>query len=287
MTDIQTGQMILGRLFLIWLLWIIPAFAETADYWIIEDPAALVIFNQYEQRLNSSDKSAFRRFSAWEILSRDQLLSDQYTRVARARYDQNIYYLQLTDGKNLVNHEQAGKIEIIKNVRPLSDTIRVKHSRRLRLESGKEFQELPEGMLLQRCFSYGKNIFVRELDGPLSGWLKGSRADFEIFHIDKKAAAYEARLFDQINRIFQSYNQRLEKLFSRLNNWYNKSLPPPKWERNISSSLLIYSLQPVSYQTHFPATRAFLIQELNDLLHGSEYSLVLDEASITIRKTTI
>jgi len=283
----ETGQMIFRRFFLIWLLGIIPAFGQTADYWLIENPSALVIYNQYEQRLTSADKSAFRHFSAWEVLSRDQLLSDQYTRVARTRYDQNIYYLQLTDAQNLVNHEQAGKIEMIKNARPLSDTIRVRQSGQLHLESGKEFQELPEGMLLQRRFNFGNKTFVQELDGPLSGWLKGHLTDFEIFHTDKRADAYEAKLFEQVNRIFQTYNQRLEKLFSHLNKRYKKSLPPPKWERNVSSSLLTYSLHPASYQTHFPVTRAFLIQELNDLLHGSEYTLVLDEESITIRKTIL
>jgi hypothetical protein len=280
----QTGLMIFRRFFLISLLGIIPAFGQTADYWIIENPSALVIYNQYEQRLTSADKSLFRHFSAWQILSQDQLLSDQYTHVARTRHDQQIYYLQLADGKNLVNREQAGNIEMIKNARALGDTIRIKKGGRLSLKSGNKLRKLSEGMLFQRLFNEGSETFVQELDGTVSGWLKGSLTDFEIFHTDKKAAAYEAKLFDQVNRIFQSYNQRLEKLFAHLNKRYNKSLPPPKWERNVSSSLLAYSLHPASYQTQFPVTRTFLIQELNDLLHGSEYTLVLDEASITIRK---
>ena len=283
----QNGQRIVRRYVLLLFLGVVPAFSENADYWIIKDPSVLNIYNQYEQRLNNADKRAFGRFSAWQILSREQLLSDQFTRVLRASYDQHIYYLQLNDQGKLINYQQAAPVQIIKNARVFGDTIRVKKGGRLQIENGTDRHQLPEGALLQRLFLQGRKTFVRELDGSFSGWLsKAGRTDFEIFHIDKGAAAYREKLFGQVNRIIQSYNQRLSKLFTNLNQRYDKSLPPPKWEKEASAPVLTYTLYPASYQTHFMLTRNYLIQELKDLLHGSDYTLAEDEGSITIKKTS-
>ena len=282
----QSGQINLHYLFVIWLLSVTPVFAESAEFWIIENPSALLIYNQYEQRLSLGEKSAFSAFSAWQIIAFKQLLGDQYTHVIKTRYGQRIYFLQVSDKGELVNRDQAGDITYIKNATLLGDTIQIKTSSGLSLDSGRSRQKLSEGLLLKRMFQSGSKFFVRQVDGELNGWLLSSNpTDYEIYRVDKRAAAYQSKLFSQVNRIFQSYNDRFMQLFARLNQWYDKSLPPPNWQGTSSSTLLTYRLQPPPYQHSFPATRAYLVQELNDLLHGSDYTLVLEEAVIKIKKT--
>ena len=57
--------------FLLLLLLIQYAKSATADFWIIENPAALLLYNRYEQRLTGIEKEQLATFSAWQILERD------------------------------------------------------------------------------------------------------------------------------------------------------------------------------------------------------------------------
>jgi hypothetical protein len=270
-----------------WLFFVLAgaAISENAEYWIIENPAALVIYDQYEQRLNLNEKSAFMAFSAWQILSPSQLLSDQFTRVVKTRYDKQLYFLQLTEQDALVNREQCGKLEVIKNAIVLNDTIQIKNSGRFFLDNGQSRQPLGEGLLLKRQFQSGQRIFVYDTGRQIYGWLLGGGfADYEIYHADTKTEAYTSRLFQQVNRIFEHYNQRFVKLFDYLNQRSNQSRRPPQWVGNPSFSQRTYLMQPANYQSLFPQTQTYLLQELKDLLHGSKYTLDAKAGAITIKQ---
>jgi hypothetical protein len=281
----QTRRRVRHYFFLLHFILTVQAIGGNTEYWIIENPAALIIYNQYEQRLNPGEKSTFSAYSAWQILTASQLLSDQFTPAVKTRIDRQLYYFQLSGEGQLLNREQAGKIEIIKNASTLNDTIRLKNSKRFFMDSGQGSRQLSEGQLLIRLFQYDRRIYVRELDGQMSGWLLGGAStDYEIYQVDTKTAAYEKRLFQQADRIFQTYNRRFEKLFSYLNRRDAQSLPAPQWLGSASSAKLSYRLQPTFYHDRFPATSAFLAQELKDLLHGSDYALVVEESEILIKK---
>ena len=103
--------------------------AET--YWIIENPSALVIYNQYEQRMAESEKTALQKFSVWKILSENQFLSDQFTAITKVSLTNKIFYFQRSVNGELINYEDAGRIEILKNPKIIGDTIRIKQTNQI------------------------------------------------------------------------------------------------------------------------------------------------------------
>ena len=46
-------------MYLVLIFLILPLYAEQAEFLIIENPAALTVYNRYEQRLSENDKSIF------------------------------------------------------------------------------------------------------------------------------------------------------------------------------------------------------------------------------------
>ena len=44
-----------------------------SNIWIIENPSALVIYNQYEQRMSEAEKSELPKHAAWSILDENDI----------------------------------------------------------------------------------------------------------------------------------------------------------------------------------------------------------------------
>ena len=257
------------------------------DYLIIENPAALVIYYQYEQRLNSNAKTQLRSNSAWRILVRDQVLSDQFTHTLKVTFNQTVYYIQIDDKGYPVNQDNAGEIQKLQNVKSLGDTVQIKTSGKLSIDSGRDRFKLSHGMLLQRLFSYRGKTFVRQIGGQSSGWIVGkSSANWQIFHQEIDETLQEEKLFAQVDRIIERYNTRIEKLFIYLNNQHNLEFVAPQWVVRRSPAYLSYQFQPSDYQKQFNGSRSYLVQEVRDLLYGSAYQLNEQDSHITIRKTS-
>jgi hypothetical protein len=259
---------------------------EKSDFWIIEAPSALVIYNQYEQRLSAEEKAALGSFSAWRILDFNHLLSDFYTHTIKTEQSGLIYFFQISDTGELVNHAQAGKIQKIANATVLGDTVQILKNKNLILNSGNSDFALSEGSLLQRLFTHRGKTFARYLNGQVYGWVSGNQvAGWKIYHGSEKNKAVENRIFEQVDIIFNSYNSRLKKLFVYFNNKNQSQYDYPQWVGQKNPSLLIYRFQPVQYSGKFDKSRSFLIQELHDLLYGSEYVIAENLEEIIICKS--
>jgi hypothetical protein len=257
-----------------------------SDYWIIENPAALVIYNQYEQRLNDSEKSALPVHSAWRILDAHHILSDQFTLTAKTEFNHRLFYIQLTETNGFVNKSQAGDVEFVNDARIAGDTLIVKSDDLISIQRGSQFETLSKGVLLERLFKYRNKSFVRDLTGNKSGWIFGNLdVHLERYIPDKTDLALEKQLFSRVEQIFLSYNSRLEKLFSFLNSQYTESKQSPTWIAEESSSHLKYTLLPAIYRSRFLKSQSFLVQELKDLLYGSPYQLSSTNGQIIISKS--
>jgi hypothetical protein len=258
-----------------------------SNYWIIENPIELVIFNQYEQRLTEPEKSRLPQYSAWQILDEDHVFSDQYTHTVKTRLNRQVFYIQLSDDSEPVNADMAGNIEKIRNARIQGDTVRIKSSNQLSLQSGANKNSLIEGMLIERIFRYQNKYFCKDIAGNISGWMSGNgQSGWEIYIPDNLNLVLENQIFIRIDKIISSYNTRLDKLFLFLNNHYGDSKSSPRWIVEKSPEFLKYNLIPQTYQNRFPDSQTYLIQELEDLLYGSAYSLSATDGQIIIHKSS-
>ena len=287
MTNKSPWQLCVFVLFLL-----IPLFAEnakslTADYWIIENPGMLVIYDRYEQRLTAGEKAYFPSFSAWRILEYNHTLSDQFTRAIKVEYEGKEYYFQKSSTDRVVNRVQAGKIMNLQNVQVLGDTVFVNNSGQLSMIIGNSEFPLPEGTLLERIFLYRGRTFANQISGQAAGWVNGNgQAHWEKFQQGVDDRIIEEQLFLHVDRIFQSYNSRLSKLFNYLNRQNDVQLKSPQWIAHKSPTFLRYTLEPAEYQKHFSGSQSYLIQELKDLLAGSIYELSGNAGQILIIKSS-
>jgi hypothetical protein len=257
-----------------------------SDYWIIENPAALVIYNQYEQRLAESEKHSLPGYSAWRILAAQHILSDQFTLTAKTEFNHRLYFIQLIEDEGPVNKSRAGKIDVIKNARIEGDTLRVTSDGRISIERNSKLETLSQGVLLERLFKHRNKFFVRDLSSDISGWIGGNlSAHVERYVPEKTDLALERQLFSRVNQIFTSYNTRLEKLFGFLNTQHTGTKPSPTWLADKSSSQLKYTLSPATYRTRFQESQSYLVQELKDLLYGSTYQVSATDGQIIISKS--
>ena len=139
--------------------------SQLSDYWIIENPSALVIYNNYQQRLTETDKNQLPKFSAWRIIEQDYIFSDQFTHTIKAEINRRIYFIQLSEEGTLVNNAAAGKIEKYKNARVQGDTVRIVDSNELLLQSGDKEINLTDGTLIQRLFFIRIKLMPELLQG--------------------------------------------------------------------------------------------------------------------------
>ncbi len=263
----------------------LEAWSTVSEYWIIEKPTALVLYNQYEQRLTDTEKSLLPGFSAWRILENDHVMSDQFSHTIKTELDRKIFYIQISIEGEPVNVSQAGQIRTFKNARVQGDTVRIKNSGRLSLQSGDKHHDLSEGMLIQRIFHYRNKTFARDIAGKTTGWIEGNGpAHWEAYLPANSDQALEKQIFSRVDRIFKSYNKRLDKLFTYLNKQYDKSQISPQWIAEKSPLYLKYTLVPLDYRNRFSDSQSYLVQELHDLLYGSIYKLSATNGQIVISK---
>jgi hypothetical protein len=261
--------------------------STTSDYWIIENPSALIIYNNYEQKLTEIEKNLIPEFSAWQIIETDHILGDQFTNTIKTVYNRKTYFFQVTSEGKLVNRTLAGQINKIRKASAQGDTVLVIASDRLSIQRGDKRISLLEGMLIQRIFSHRNKTFVREIAGNISGWIEGKGSVFwEAYVPESSNLAFEKQIFSRIDHIFRSYNTRLDKLFTHLNRLYNKSRTSPQWRPEESPSYLKYEIRPQDYKTQFSGSQSYLVQELTDLLYGSPYQLSAINGQIIISKSS-
>ena len=255
-------------------------------YWIIENSSALIIYNQYEQRLTDTEKSAFQNFAAWEIISEDHFLSDQFTPVIKASYKNKTYYFQRLEPGKILKEEDVGKIEILKNVKPAGDTIRVKQTDKIFLIRAGERLGLSEGTLLKCRFKYQNRFYVENMSTDQNGWITlEDQNSWEKYHVEPgKGVDYDWEIFSQVDKLVNTYNQRLGNLFDYMNAKYKTHHPLPRWSGEKTALSIRYKMEPNAYRNRFNESQFFLIQELRDLLHGSSFHVTEDQNQIIISK---
>ena len=273
-------------IFLISFSYYQEAWSALAEFWIIENPSALSIYNNYQQRISDDDKSMLPAFSAWQIIEKNYILSDQFTNTIKTEYNHKTYFIQLSAEGEIVNGSLAGHIQKLRNASLQGDTVRIKISERLSLKSGDKQISLSEGMLIQRIFLYRNKTFARDIIGQNSGWIEGNGpANWDSYIPDNSNQILEKQIFSRIDQIFASYNEKLDKLFNYLNHFYNQSINSPQWNAERSPSYIRYTIVPGEYANQFSNSQSYLVQELNDMLYGSTYQLDATEGHIVISKT--
>lgn len=106
--------------FSIVLLFFMAYSINATQFYLIEKPSSLIIYNSYEARVN--DMSIFLSYSPFEIVQKDGTLGDGISEVIKVKYLGDIYYILKDDDGNIDGAKNAGKIKTI-NTTVSNDTL--------------------------------------------------------------------------------------------------------------------------------------------------------------------
>lgn len=267
-----------------------PGFGGGAEYLIVERPAALVVYDRYQQSLSADARRALPRFLPMRILSRRELLGDGLTPCTNVEIRQGPAYLLLDEKGSLAGESGAGHIWHLKDATTLDDTVSVLRSRQLKFEppSGGMQQFLSEGEKLARVFEVSGRTYVWRASLSMYGWVTIRPGDRGVSWEPPPPAAVSresisvSRLQDSIRSRLASVNHLLARIFSHFNEELRTQRIPPQWTFHASGDTLICQLEGTPTPGDFSESTAVLSKTLSDLVIGTRFTVVSAPGAITI-----
>jgi len=151
-----------------------PGHQQTGDYLIIEKPAALKIYNKYEQKIDLAETAWFRPFCALRLTGINMTLSDNFTLADRIEIEGKYFYLLKVNRQALDISQSPGYLKEFRRVLVIEDTVIIDRNDMIYFYSPAapaEKNPLAEGTLLQRIFLNGNLTYVQILaENRQYGW---------------------------------------------------------------------------------------------------------------------
>lgn len=262
-----------------------------ADFLILENPTALFILNKYEQRISFQEEKLFLPFCAFQIMNRNEILSDNFTTAFKVLINYKQYFLLTDEKQKLINLNQAGYYQFFENGKVLNDTIDITQSNVIYLESpdptNKKKRYLEKGVSVRRIFQKNNKYYVQLLNLDKSlGWANLEHDKY--WRLTEKRMVYStttpSQVVQKIRNILQRTNRILESLFQYFNRNTNQQLPIVQWQMEIIDNKILCTLsEPYSLEQLTESTQ-YLINELDTTLMGTGLSLELKKGHIEIAK---
>ncbi len=263
--------------------------ATRADYLIIEHPQQLVIYNQYQQRVSSSEKSALLPNVPFRILNSNDVLGDGFTRCMKVELGGRNFFLEKDENGTLLGSEGAGARQLYNAAGVLEDTIEILRSDRLVLSD----------MHLSRTadVEVGDRILrVFRLDGKVYGKLLGANERYGWINLGDAASrdwrvARELGLSvsDQLQKILpqievrlKEVNEKLSRLYEHFNNKSPQRRQPPQWELLRAGNSISCILLPEGSGEQFAESSQLLGKNFEGLLLGTDLRIAVSPGRLVI-----
>ncbi|MEO8167007.1 MAG: hypothetical protein ABI623_02080, partial [bacterium] len=148
--------------------------ATRADYLIVERPQQFVIYNQYQQRVSPSEKSAFLDDAPFRVLDPNDVLGDGFTRCMKVQSGGRNFFFEKDENGTLLGVEGAGARQMYSNAEILEDTIEILKSGRVGVSDMHQsrLSELQEGDRFVRIFRLNGRVYGKLLGASERfGWI--------------------------------------------------------------------------------------------------------------------
>lgn len=281
-----TGNHKRPAIFYLLLFTLSSLFAQRADYLIVENPAALIILDKYEQ----NSRLKILPFTPFRILEEHTLLSDDLTPALKAQTEEGpLFILRNEDGK-IAGEDAAGYIHIFRKCTQLGDTIRVLRNKSILFYkkyftvSANQRRYLQQGDILIRLFKYRQGYYLKRINrSPAYGWcrlpagqswlkLEGKTAGKPVL---SEALRLRIKAFiSRINRLYENY-------FAYFNRTYRDEYPPPGWQVSETEEGMKLVLTGIEADALIRSNEV-LIRNLETLLLGSGFFIRQTDGTLQI-----
>jgi hypothetical protein len=271
-------------------------FANTGDYLIVENPAALHLLNSYEQRILQEEKSHLGTFVPFRIIDSNHLLSDSYTRAIKTSMEGQVYYIAQTAREELSNNFQAGTVQMYRNVHIVEDTVRIKQNNRVFIQMNQQKSgSAEEDELLVLIFEYKNDIYIKRITPPVCfGWIDKKQSKFWEKYIPLQLINGEQNfpvyLINSIQAHIDDYNRLIQKLFVFFNHSTRSNIKIPSWNLLVEGNQITCRLENKPAGNNLEKSKEHLIRRIKNIL--PQHLVRIDQLDNTIiltygKKTTI
>lgn len=269
-----------------------------ADFLIVEQPAALLIYNKYQQRLSFPEHEKLLPYQPMQILEEGIHLSDGYTPCMKIQANNTTYFLITDEEGNFVYEGETGYHMIFNNCLILGDTVEVLANQTIFISKTPAFQPaaqsqkyfLQQGERLQRLFSHRGFVYVQKIAPETDfGWSNLSdKTHNQSWRIVRRTGQQSKSIPPDVNRRIeasvQEMNYLLEQLFTHFNNQTGQQKTVPRWEMEISDTRIACSLNDPQYYDAFPESTRYLLNSLTSALLGTSFEVFYNPGRIEVRR---
>jgi len=262
--------------------------AADRTFYILANPAAADLYDQYEQRLSQNEKAKLPANMPFEIITAKQLMGDQISQGMRLSFFGATYYIMLDEKGNPAGLPPAAGATLLRQCSILDDSGTVALPgvvMAARYPSTGNRTALKKGESVERIFSYRHTTLIRRLGTSMSfGWIT---SESRWFTRQKTAPAQQTDTFEDLHhrilRHLAKINIRYDTLFAFFNRQTGQSRSVPHWEAVPSGKIYRYVLRGTPETvTQLAASTAYITGEIERILLGKPYSASCENGIITI-----
>lgn len=271
-------------IYLIIIFILLCALSSNADlYYIIEKPSSLIIYNQYESRVQ--DESTFLPFAPFKIINKNDLLGDGISEVMKIDYLGKIFYLLKNDNGKL---EGINSVGVVKKINAKSLDLKLSSSGNKTVKSGgypgRKTITSKFGKNATAILKYNNYYYLIDSNKSLLGWSKANYwsvvKNKSKSNIQKKISAdYVEKLTDKITTV----NNLYKKTFDHFNKSLNDSKGAPYWKMERDGDNLIFKLRGSKAVVHnLEESTQYIVQDFMNILLGEPFNVMYNAGQITI-----
>ncbi len=264
--------------------------ATKADYLVVERPQQLIIYNQYQQRVSSSEKSAFLSDVPFRILTPNDVLGDGFTRCTKVELGGKNFFLEKDENGTLLGAEGAGARQMYSAAEILEDTIEILNSNRFVLSDMQQSRTfgLQEGDRVVRIFRLNGKIYGKLLGAnERYGWINLDDASSKDWRVAREPGL---SVSDQLRKVLPQIELRLKEVNEKLNSLYNhfnrksaQQRQAPQWQLQRMGNTVVCVLVPDGAGDQFTESSHLFGKNLEGLLLGTELRIAVSPGRLEIR----
>jgi hypothetical protein len=262
---------------------------RSADFLILGAPGNLTIFNQFEQPLTESERGLLKPGTPVQIIETNTTLGDQITPALRGRFNGASVFILKDDAGNFIGDKAKKNRQVFKGCALVDDTVEAAMAISLfdTYPLSGSACRIAKGEPLVRMFRYNQSYYAASpATATKRGWCPVSSVS--AWRTIARVAAPQQILTPAIrtmldNRI-SAANEQYRRTFDHFNRAANQQKSAPLWQSIANSAAPGWRLSaPYDRSRSLDNSTRYLIRELETVLLGKPYSVVLHEGEISIQ----
>lgn len=257
--------------------------SNAAQYYIIEDPSSLIIYNSYEARVNNMNK--FLSYSPFEIINKNEMLGDGISEVLKVKYLGETYFILKDDDGNIEGGRNAGSIKML-NVTYCDDTLAFTAGTTIKSGHfpGKKNVTSFFNKSAIALFKYQNYFYLINQKESAIGWSKTVYwKKVKTKNVKVKKQIISKDQIDKLTFKIKEVNALYKRAFNYYNNKLNESKSAPYWKITKDGNSISFKLWGSKASVvQLEESSQYIVQEFLNILLGEPFDVKYSNGEIIV-----